>query len=245
MTTGQLIFIVAIILFILVLLLFPEVRALFKGFVRLFVKDMAATPEGAEAIYSEKIEQAQEAYNKADDALKMQSGRLKTASDDLEALKKRLKKVESECESLVASGKLDMAGLKAEEREEVLSDIERAEKLVKAYQESTAAAKDVYEKCEKNLTKLKRESKEVVENMRTNKQLKEAYDDINELKNVTAADKTLEYVREKSKDLDAMAAGSKVVHDSKLSTKLEKAEAEAKKSQTNDYLESLKKKYNK
>ena len=99
--------------------------------------------------------------------------------------------------------------------------------------------------CEKNLRKLKRESKEVVENMKVKKQLKEVYDDMDELKNVTATDKLLESVRDKNKDLDAVVEGSKVVHDNKVSTKLQKADEEAKKLQSNDYLESLKKKYNK
>ena len=33
---------------------------------RVFIKDMATTPEGAEAIYAERINEAQDKYNKAD-----------------------------------------------------------------------------------------------------------------------------------------------------------------------------------
>ena len=55
----------------------------------------------------------------------------------------------------------------------------------------------------------------------------------------------LDSVRDKNRDLDAIVEGSKVVHNNKMSTKLEKAEAEAKKNNSNDYLNSLKKKYNK
>ena len=98
---------------------------------------------------------------------------------------------------------------------------------------------------EKNLRKLKRESKEVVENMKVKKQLQEVYDDMDELKNVTATDRLLDSVRDKNKDLDAMVEGSRVVHENKISTKLSKAEVEAKKTSSNEYLESLKKKYNK
>ena len=81
--------------------------------------------------------------------------------------------------------------------------------------------------------------------MKVKKQLKEVYDDMDELKNVTATDKLLESVRDKNKDLDAVVEGSKVVHNNKMSTKLQQAENEAKKLNSNDYLESLKKKYNK
>ena len=84
-----------------------------------------------------------------------------------------------------------------------------------------------------------------MENIKVKKQLQEVYDDMDELKNVTATDKLLDSVRDKNRDLDAIVEGSKVVHNNKMSTKLEKAEAEAKKNNSNDYLNSLKKKYNK
>ena len=236
---------IAVFIFVLLLILFPEFRALLKGFARVFIKDMATTPEGAEAIYGEKIDDAQDDYNKADNAYKAAAGKLSTAKRDMENLNTRLTKVETECETFVKNGKMDLAQLKSEEREEIVSDIERLGKLIKAYEEATAQAKEAQEMCEKRLRKLRRESKEIVENMKVKKQLKEVYDDMDELKNVTATDKLLDSVREKNKDLDAVVEGSKVVHESRLSTRLQKAESEAKKLQSNDYLESLKKKYNK
>ena len=245
MSLSHLIIGIAVFGFILLLILFPEFRALLKGFMRIFIKDMATTPEGAEAIYGEKIDEAQDAYSKADDAYRVAAGKLSTAKKDMETLKTRLAKVEAECETFVKNGKMDMAQLKSEEREEIVSDIERVSQLIQAYEVATSQAKEAQAMCEKRLRKLKRESKEVVENMKVKNQLKKVYDDMDELKNVTATDKLLDSVREKNKDLDAVVEGSKVIHESRLSTKLQKAEAEAKKLQSNDYLESLKKKYNK
>lgn len=245
MSLSQMIVMIFVVLFVLLLIMFPEFRALFKGFTRLFIKDMATTPEGAEAIYGEKIDQAQDAYAKADNAYKVASGKLATGRRDLDNLKTKLSKIESECESLVRNGKIELAQLKAEEREEVISDIGRYTELVKAYEVAANTAREAQEVCEKNLRKLKRESKEVVENMKVKSQLKKVYDDMDELKSVTATDKLLESVRDKNKDLDAVVEGSKLVHDNKLTTRLQKADTEAKKLQSNDYLESLKKKYNK
>lgn len=245
MELGNIIIIVAIVLVVLIFALFPEARSLFKGFTRLFIKDMATTPEGAEAIYGEKIEQAQDAYNKADNAYKVAAGKLSNAQKDMKNLKARIEKVEAECESLVKANKIDLARLKAEEREEVADDIRRYSELIKAYEDAANTAKEAQEMCEKNLRKLKRESKEVVENMKVKKQLQEVYDDMDELKNVTATDKLLDSVRDKNRDLDAIVEGSKVVHNNKMSTKLAKAEAEAKKTSSNDYLDGLMKKYNK
>ena len=237
--------ILVIAVIILIFILFPEARTLFSGITKLFIKDMATTPEGAEAIYGEKIDQAQDAYNKADNAYKVAAGKLSNAQKDMKNLKAKLEKVESECESLVKANKIELAQLKADEREEIMADINRYSELVKAYEDAANTAKEAQEMCEKNLRKLKRESKEVVENMKVKKQLQEVYDDMDELKNVTATDKLLDSVRNKNKDLDAIVEGSKVVHNNKMSTKLAKAEVEAKKNSSNDYLDSLKKKYNK
>lgn len=245
MSLATLLVIIACVVFVLLLILFPEFRALLKGFTRIFIKDMATTPEGAEAIYGEKIDDAQEAYNKADNAYRVAAGKLSTAKKDMETLKSRLVKVEAECETFVKNGKMDMAQLKSEEREEIISDMERLSQLIKAFEVATAQAKEAQEMCEKRLRKLKRESKEVVENMKVKNQLQKVYDDMDELKNVTATDKLLDSVREKNKDLDAVVEGSRVIHENRLSTKLQKAEAEAKKLQSNDYLDALKKKYNK
>lgn len=245
MDLGKIIVILVIAVIILIFILFPEVRTLFSGITRLFIKDMATTPEGAEAIYGEKIDQAQDAYNKADNAYKVAAGKLSNAQKDMKNLKAKLEKVESECKSLVKANKIELAQLKADEREEIMADIKRYSELVKAYEDAANTAKEAQEMCEKNLRKLKRESKEVVENMKVKKQLQEVYDDMDELKNVTATDKLLDSVRDNNKDLDAIVEGSKVVHNNKMSTKLAKAEVEAKKNSSNDYLDSLKKKYNK
>lgn len=245
MSLTTLIIVLVVVVFIALLIIFPEFRSLFKGLTRVFIKDIATTPEGAEAIYSEKIDSAQEAYNKADNAYKIAAGKLSNAQRDLENLKAKLSKVEAECESFVKNGKMDMAHLKAEEREEICADIGRYTELVKAYQAATKAAKEAQQMCENNLRKLKKESRDVVENMKVKQQLKEVYDDMDELKNVTTTDKLLDSVREKNSDLNAVVEGSRVVHESRISTKLQKAETEARKLQSNDYLDSLKKKYNK
>lgn len=245
MSLSSLIFIFVVVAIILIFICFPGARALLKGFIGIFIKDMATTPEGAEAIYRDKIDEAQEKYNIADDAFKKISGRLSMARRDMEVLLERRKKVESECEALVKNNKLEAAQLKCEERDEILEDIRRTQEKIKVYEINEADAKEAFEAWEKKLRSLRKESKNVVENMRVKQQIKEAYDDMDELKKTTATDRLLDDIRDKNKDLDAMVEGSRKVHDSKLSTKISRAEAEAKKVASNDYLEALKKKYNK
>lgn len=245
MSLTSIIAIAVVLLILLVFILFPEARSLFSGFTRLFIKDMATTPEGARAIYEEKIEQARQAYNKADSSYKKAAGKYESTKRVNAELAERLKQVEKECEALVRANNLEAAALKAEEREEIISEQNRTKQLLVAYEKAVASAKEAYTECEKRLKALKRESKEVVENMKVKEQLKEVYDDVDELKAVTGTDKMIDAIREKNKDLDEVVEGSRVVHNSKLSTRTQKAEEAARKASTNDYLESLKKKYNK
>lgn len=245
MNLSTLLITLAIILFVALLILFPEFRSLCFGWTRLFIKDMATTPEGAEAIYAEKINEAQDKYNKADNALRVAAGKLEVEENKLKTLTKQLKDVESKCEALVQAGKMEMAQIKADERAEILSDIERSKKLIEAYTAAKSDAEEVHKACGVTLRKLKRESKEVVENMRVKAQLNEVYDSMDDLKNVTATDKLLDSIKEKNDDLNASVAGARVIHENRTSTKVQRANEAAKKLQSDDYLASLQKKYNK
>ena len=245
MDLTTLIFIGIVAVIVLLFVFFPELRSLFKGFTKLFIKDIATTPEGAEAIYDEKISDAQDAYSKADDAYKTAAGRLSEATRKLENLNAKLAKTEAACESFVKNNNLEMAQLKAEEREEIVADIARQKELVKAFQEAEKTTKEAYIACERRLKKLRKEGRDVVENMKVKQQLKEVYDDMDDLKKTTATDKLLDSVRERNNDLNAVVEGSRLAHESKTSTKLQKAEDAARKAQSNDYLDALKKKYNK
>ena len=117
--------------------------------------------------------------------------------------------------------------------------------MIAAYKTAKSDAEEVHRACEANLRKLKRESKDVVENMKVKAQLNEVYDSMDDLKNATATDKLLDSIKEKNNDLNASVAGAKTIHENKTSTKIQRANEQAKKLQSDSYLESLKKKYGK
>ena len=243
MSLSHLIFWATIIVIILIFIFFPGARALLKGFIGIFIKDLATTPDGAAAIYREKIEEEQDRYNTASTIYNRAAGKLSMARKHMEELQVKLKKVESECETLVKNNKMDAAALKAEERDEVLSEIRRTDTLIKTYVANERDAKEAYEACEKSLRDIKKEAKEVVDNMRVKEQIKESYEEMDDLKRVRPKDQLIDDIRDKNKDLNAEVEGARAVHESKLSTRLSRAEAEAKKSSSNDYLEQLKNKY--
>lgn len=245
MELKSLIFVSVVILIIILFIMFPELRSLFKGITRIFVKDIATTPKGAEAIYAEKINEAQNRYNIAENTLRKASGSLATEEEKLKALQNKLNQVEKTCENLVAKGDMSLASIKAEERAEILSDIERSKKLIQVYTIAKSNATEIHKACEMRLKKLKRESKEVVENMKVNEQLNDVYDSMDELKNITGTDKLLTSIKEKNEELNISVAGARVVHENRTSTKIQRANEQAKKIENDEYLESLKKKYNK
>lgn len=244
MSAVTLLIIILIILAVLAVIMFPEVRELLKGFSRLIVKDAMATPEGAEAMFENKIAEAQERYNQANEAYRKTSGKLSMTKKDLAAKEKELAECEKKCEALVKAKDYKNAELMADKREEILNDITRLKTLVTAFTEATETAKEANDMCEEDLRNLKKEAKDVVENMKVKKTLKEVYEDMDGVYNAKTVDRLLEQVREKNRDLDEIVEGSKAVHDSKLSTRMKRADDEAKKNSSNAYLEDLKRRLN-
>ena len=252
MTLGGVLGIVGVALVIIIFVMFPEARSLAKGFTRLFIKDVASTPEGARAIYAEKIDKLQEVYNKADDSYKLASGKLETAKTELGELQKRLQKVTAEAESLYAkavhnndSRTMELARLKADERTDIIEQIANVDDMITKYQKATDQAQLIHEQAEKALKKTKREAKETVQRMKDNENLAELYNNLDELKNTDGVDKLIDAVKDRDKELAQIAAGSSVVHQNKLETKLGIAEKEAYRLETSDFLDSLAAKYDK
>lgn len=229
-----------------VFIAFPQARALLHGFINIFIEDRATTPEGARAIYQEKIDEQQEIYNYADDSLKKAAGRYKQTAVELENLQNRLERVERECENLAKSGADEELLLaKAQERGSIAQNIVHTQDMLEKYKEATVQAKQIHEQSELELRRLKQEQKDVVQRMRDNKNLKELYDQMDDLKATSGTDKLLEAVKEKDKELSEIAAGAQVVHQNKLSTKLQIAEKKSYEQETFDYVKQLQAKYNK
>lgn len=244
MSLGTLLVLIGLGIFVFVLILFPEARTLLKGFTRIFIQDRASTPEGAKAVYAEKIDQLQEVYNKSDESLRLAAGKFEESKSELGRLQKRLGQVEQECENLVKRGQMELATVKAEERQEIIEQIANVDEMVTKYEEATKQATVIHEQAERALKKTKAEAKETVQRMKDNQNLTELYDNLNELKNTDGVDKLIEAVKDRDKELAQMATGAKVVHQNKLDTKLQIAEKESYKQETFDYLKSLQAKYN-
>lgn len=225
------------------LLMFTKPGVLIKGFIGLFVKNVAQTPEGAEAIYQEAIEQTQDRYNEASDAVNRISGQLDTAKRNLAGAQARLKECEQKCQQFVVAGKDEQAAIYAEERELILEEVDHFKITMGELEPLRREAEQILQFQEKELKRLKLEQKTVVDNLRRNIQVKEMYDTMDSLKRGSNLDKMMGYVKDGAQEKREMAVGARVVHESKVSTKIQKADAEARQMGGNSYLESLKSKY--
>ncbi len=232
---------------LLALLIFPEFRKKIKvlvgGFLNVFVEDAAKTPEGAEAVFNQAIQEAQNNYNKAASTFNKLSGELKSTEDSIARLTKELRDVEANCERLVKSGQYSDAEVYSARRSEILSEIERKKECAEKLKPMVADARQIYAACGKKLTDLKRVKKETVAKLQMNGQLKDLLGDLDELRKDTATSRMLDAVMDKSRDLQKEVDGARIVHENRASTKIARAEQKAAQMRGDEYLESLKKKY--
>jgi len=225
------------------LMLTGKGRYLAKGFLNLFFTDMAKTSVGAAAIYTQAIEEHTKSYNKASDNYQKIAGVLDTARNNLISADKKIVKTKEQMEQLAKMNKFDKVQLFAEElssaEEDKISYTNEITRYVPMFEQS----KLVTEQLEAKLNKLKKDKKTVVHQLEINKQTKEMYDNLDQVKQGKSSDKLLDAVREGIIETGEMATGAKVVHDSKHSTKMLEAESEIKAAESNSYVEELRKKY--
>lgn len=232
---------------VLAFLVFPGIRkkamVLVRGFLNVFVEDLAKTPEGAKAVYADAIEKCQEKYNQAKDTYDKFAGELAHKRIQVNDLNKQLKDVESKCEGLVRAGKMDEARVFSQRRSEIIDELELIHRQLEQLEPRVQEAQGVHAMYEKKLMDLKREARMKVEEMRLNNDMKDLISDLDDLKRESATDKMLGAVRDGSKELEKQVMGGMIVHSQKASTKIAKAEAVAKTEAADDYLMSLQAKY--
>jgi Skp family chaperone for outer membrane proteins len=228
------------------LLIFPsKIQVLLKGIYHVFVVDVAATPDGVRAIYEEKIDKMQDAYNRSSDALRAVAGQLDTATRKKADLQKRLASAEANAAKFAQQGNWENAQLYAQERDLLMEEIEAVTETVAALQPMLEEIQNIHNIHEQNLNRLKREKEITIANLERDIMTKEMYDQLDHLRRTTNLDKLYGAVQDGAKRKREIAVGARVEHENKLSTKLAKADAEAKAMSRSSYLDELKSKYGK
>lgn len=240
----QIFFAILFILF-LILILSGKARILVKGFFGLFITNVAKTPEGAEAIYQEAIEEAQLDYNKANDTLNILAGKYETAKKNLAKTKEEMESTKNKCEQLAKSNEFEKLDIYSTKLDDIRMDLDLYVKEIEKYKPMYEDASLVCNKLEATLKKLKKEKSTVVAELRLNNSTKEMYDRLDELKHVKSSDKLLSSVREGLTETSEKAIGAKTIYNNKTSTKIDRIEQDTKSSETSSYIQDLKNKYKK
>jgi phage shock protein A len=173
----------------------------------------------------------------------MVSGEYEKSKEELERLQRRLQSVENQCETFMRNGNEEHALIKAEERQEIIEDIARVGDMMEKYKAAVAEAKEISSMCEQQLQATKKEMRDTIQSMQDNKRLTEVYQSMDKLRTSTGTDKMISAIKEKNENLSKMAAGSKAVYRNSMAAKTAAVEKDARRMESNAYLESLRNKY--
>ena len=245
MTFGQFIMIAVILVILFVLIVSDKARSLAKAFLNLFVEDLASTPEGADALYRQKEEETEEKFRGADDVYKKIAGQKIRCKEELESLKEQLKRVEQQCERLAKNGDEEGLDIKIEERQDILENIENHKVSLKKLEGAWIAAKEAREACEEALKAVRKERKQVVSQMKQDRDMKAIYDDLEGIGADTDTTRLLNRVREKSSDLNDIANGAREAYETRTATKARKVDKRLGASVNDDYKQKLMAQYKK
>lgn len=230
------------------LILFPEFRkklgVLVRGGLNLFVEDQAKTPEGAEAVFTQAINEVEEKYGEAATTYNKLYGKKQRLEEEVARLDAEIKKTEAACETLVKRGDQANARIYAERRGELITIRKQKQAAVEKLAPMVEEAKQIHDEYGKKLRDLKRKKSEIVSQMRMNVQMKDLLGDLDDLRKDSATDKMVDAVMTGHNELMEETNGARAVHENKASTKIAKAEQRAAQVQNDEYLDSLLKKYN-
>ena len=236
-----------VIIALLALIIFPDFRKGLKtltgGFLSIFLKDVAKTPEGARAIYQQKIDELQEEYNRITTLLNQAAGELAEKMRERNRVNNDIMKAERQAAALVQAGRINDAKVFTEKRAVLMAELSSIDELIERLQVAANNAKQTHEMYAKKLVETKAEAKKTVSEMQLNTAMSSLLAELDELRADTATDKLLNAVREGAADIRKEATGSMAVHQNRLSTKVAQAEAAAASAESDTYLQSLINKY--
>lgn len=232
-----------LILLIIALFLFDKPRTLLKGFGNKFIEDTAKTEKGADAIYSQAIDEARNNYNKSVKYLNDVAGKLERAKQNLNSAESSEKKTKSEIERLCKMGRFDDAEILQADLELAIEAIKTHKDAIKKLEPLKGQAEQLQRQYEMQLKKLETERKLVIGKMKLNKASAEMYEGLDDLATIKTTDKLLKSVREGAEELEDRYVGASTVYNNKTSTKAANIRKELGSSETSEFMAEMRAKY--
>lgn len=135
--------------------------------------------------------------------------------------------------------------IKISERADIVDDIAIHKDTLKTLEAALKDATEARSACEENLNQIRKKKKQIVTQMKRNRDMKDIYDDLEGIGAGDHTSKLLDKVIEKGDDLADVVAGSKEAYETKTSTRAKKVDQRLKSSANDDYKQQLLNKYKK
>ncbi len=243
LTTVLVYLVIAVV--IIALIASGKLRALLKAFFNLFVEDLAATPEGAEALFNQKEEEVNEKFRKADEVYKKIAGQRKRCKDELTELNAKLVQVEKDCDTLAQAQDEKGLTIKVNVRADIIEEINIHNETLKTLETALKDASEARGACEENLARIRKQRKQVVTQMKRDRDMKDIYDDLEGIGAGDHTSKLLDKVIQRGEDLADHAAGAKEAYETKASTQARQVDKKLSASANDAYKQQLLNKYKK
>jgi chromosome segregation ATPase len=237
------ILVIILVLVLVAVLLSGKGLTLLSGFRDLFIENVAKTPEGAAAALAKAVDEATDQALAAKNTYEETNGKLIQQKEELADKINEFKIVESRCEALAKQGLEDQVAIYAQKRQEVMDEVESRKKTIVQLEPVVARAKEAFEMTETQLAEAKKKRKQILEEMKVNKTVRDAMRSVDSLTVNKDLAKLLAAVDEGHKESKEAAAGAQAVFEDRASTKLARAESSAKKAANDEYVKSLMAKY--
>lgn len=221
----------------------PKIRTMLKGACSLFVEDMSKTPKGAQIVYNQAIEEAQENYALSCKTLNTLVGKAVELKNLHTQTSLRLEKVERDCERLAVAQRGTDLELKAMERQTLLDKNSTYESALLDLEPRVEEAKEINTKWQIEVSKLENEKEKTVGDLELAGQMSQIYAQLDEFRADSGTQKLLTAARKNVLDAKREAAGAKVVHNNKLQTKMDRIDASLDADAHKDYAKQLMAKY--
>lgn len=244
MPLSNLLVIIAVFGVTAALVIFPQFRkrlkVLMAGFLNIFIEDKAKTPEGAAAIYNQAIEEAREKYSKASDSLKRITGKVEALGKEINADVKKVQECEFKAREAMNRGDEDTARVYAEKRQELLIGLEHKRETLENLKPIAKQTKELFEQRDRELREIKKKKDRVLSQLTANKEMESAYDDLDELRKDSTTSRLLEVIDDECEASTERVSGARIVHESKIDTRYQRADSKSSSYEVDSFLNSLK-----
>lgn len=240
MPFWSLVGLVAAIIISIVFVLFPEARKLAFAWTKLFIKDRAATPEGARALFEEAIDEAEDNYHTIYKEAAIIAGKMEAVKKALEKSKTDLTKYTADAKRAKADNRITDAEMSAKMcvqcQREVTDYTKNIEELELAYRD----ALEVVEEAGQQVKEAKVEKEIYLRKMESNASLEDIYEGLNKLKSRKPLGKLITHVKDKVDKDDERIAGLKANYKNSTDYQQKQVDKRNKHSEAQDFLNNLK-----